>query len=52
MQKYGFLPNLFKKAEKHELNIEWNNGVAKKPWKTELSTILDRHMGKLSPIFS
>jgi len=45
--EYGFLPNLFKKAETHELNITWNTGVSSKPWHAELKEILDRHLGKL-----
>jgi bleomycin hydrolase len=36
-----------KKAENHELNIQWKNGVATKPWETEIRSMLDRHLGKL-----
>jgi bleomycin hydrolase len=36
-----------KKAENHELNITWENGVATKPWETEIRSMLDRHLGKL-----
>ncbi len=45
--EYGFLPNLMKKAENHELNINWENGVATRPWETEIRSMLDRHLGKL-----
>jgi bleomycin hydrolase len=45
--EYRFLPQLFEKAKKHELNIDWNNGTATRPWLTDLTEMLDRHMGKL-----
>jgi len=45
--EYRFLPQLFEKAKKHELNIDWNNGTATRPWLTDLTEMLDRHLGKL-----
>ena len=45
--EYGFLPNLMKKAENHELNISWENGVATKQWESEIRSMLDRHLGNL-----
>jgi len=45
--EYRFLPQLFEKAKKHELNIDWNNGSATRPWLADLTEMLDRHMGKL-----
>ena len=45
--EYGFLPKLMKKAENHELNIQWQKGVATRPWETEIRSMQDRHLGKL-----
>lgn len=44
--EYGFLPGLFEKAKNSGLAIRSSNGTMHKPWGNELTSILDRHLGK------
>jgi bleomycin hydrolase len=45
--EYRFLPLWFEKAKNHELGIRWQDGKATKPWLPDLTTMLDRNLGKL-----
>jgi len=39
------LKELYVKAQKNELDIDWNNGTVSNPWLQDLTEILDKHIG-------
>ena len=47
----GFIKDLYSKAQKNELDIDWNNGVVTNPWLQNLTEILDKHMGVFPKTF-